>query len=1660
MNVLFMSLTNAIGRINGKDLFKGYLLIAIRDVNASGGQGVLDESVRYVQELQNREQFAFLTKLFSEKCTIQRLNHFENTNFENEIEELRSSFIQENFKHWNPVALKEQLKILLVQLYADDTSNLDDIQLKMKIDSLYEEILNIWYDPSPLSKIPDKNFNYSTVFNEVQINIDFSQNELPISRDEISVDNMRKFEIFKNIFDKIMNFEITTSNYNAYWKLFDDVIVHCMSHRANLIEEYAKFIFKEKISKDKFDEEYEKVNLKLKHDLNEYKRHFKLCLEKCGYCQLRCLKIKNHSYEETMAVETKITKLKQLLDKTSNETEVDELNFDQLSLKLKAVDEQLELTETKIENFRKSIEISNNLQIGRDSITNLTKNIFEKESQFNESIALYGFDQIITKNDENIKEKLEQQILNGIKMKFLEIFALETNLPEDLKTCELEIIFSLLNEKLRQIIQDILDKFNTDIFLHAEFDNLYDKFNLYDIFIQKFEEYFNQLLVSVTDYIQSLNNSLTCMKDNENVFTDRHMNLKSKIEILQNDSNLIQEKVSELSKTRDKITCEMKVICDRVKIDDINISTISQEIETSKNAETTISTETRSIKNDQMEIKKQLMSLDKERLSLNEKKLTFENKFSNRNMNCASLFNTFNDVIQKAEEYLGFKKEFEVISHTSIELKTTISKMKAKIDANEALINAVKVDRNTEAEVIKIDNDIQTLNGRKTKMETLQQSAVDKLSKTQKTDEIEKYKSDLDSVEKSLNKINASIELKKQELENCRLAESEIKRKSDAVIEKHSLLNNVEYEISKLSQLEQSISTTRVCLESSANELKQLYVSNFEDLIKFITIRNELDSKDLQVKTYHDKLKTLELEKNVITEKVDTLKTDIKIIFQSIGWDLEIDTIDQIKELDNKILESMNINNEEKKKHEMNVLEYEKLKNETEQLLKDNVNEYATSQIEDKYFQLEQIESELKKFKEDDSERKFNSLKQLTSNVNELYLLLNDADESIQNMQYEIDIKSVDLDDKREEFDSLKTQNEKIFENYKETFIVAYAHDDEENDLIIKRLKTIENEKDELKIKSSQLENKLEEYKSKMNSIKLNDLEMLLSKFNRLTETEQSIQTENNQYSSKVREIVDDENQLKTLNLINDFIKRMITIIQIKSENMSNKIDSITKIHNEFNGSNKALAEIINTNDEIKKLENEKFMHEKTLEEIEKENPDYEKWLINKVELSQNIKLKEELEESKFGLKIKIDEFEDIKNSKKEISQLEQEIKLLQESINKACCCNTDHKCDQICQSCSNPEVKVPCFKSAGHEGIHICDKPQHSCTNNCEITGCPNKCSHPQGHENPRFHRCEDQHLCKEKCQYCSKQCIKSMTDTHSYHICDEKRCSKPCIFCGFGSRCVAEAHDHIITAEDVEILEKDSTDLIITQKHLCESKHKCRYKCGNPGVCEVIYSEKIKTWNTESANFQFVFLEPMERKWNCCKIIDVNEVIHSGEHVCEKAENHTCNAKCPDCSSYCNGMYGHVGEHSTISHRNKENCYFVTNDTQNIGIVAKDKSVRTYKSGEKSTPEICSESCARRGRSHYHLRRCLGEGDCVEKNEKFNNYGMHSKEKYKGFEEYEYDKYLCVYYWLSYDWLTPLKDEKLIQESLLCNCYCPHYSHKSEEKPSFCTREAWHTQ
>lgn len=412
------------------------------------------------------------------------------------------------------------------------------------------------------------------------------------------------------------------------------------------------------------------------------------------------------------------------------------------------------------------------------------------------------------------------------------------------------------------------------------------------------------------------------------------------------------------------------------------------------------------------------------------------------------------------------------------------------------------------------------------------------------------------------------------------------------------------------------------------------------------------------------------------------------------------------------------------------------------------------------------------------------------------------------------------------------------------------------------------------------------------------------------------------------------------------------------------------------------------------------------------------------------------------------------------------------------CDCDTDHFCKLKCSLCDTLEDSL-CTKTFGHEQsddpVHRCNQG-HVCGKKCNKTKeCLYVCNLEIDHASEIEHDCNQKHECNEDCQIddCTKKCSINIEKSHSYHVCELKSCLSKCSIPGCSKLCDFPNHNHkeLIKSHkegklsDLELLRTPEKwnitgkllENLITY-HICsENNHicgnfDCKNKCEEDGVCEVGFLDPIeKIWDNGKRKFSYIYYEPKNHRNTCKFNYEQYSNIHEGIHSCKKVEPHRCNFRCPECKSFCQLSFDHLEKyHFTSTHRNKECNVFVCKDSSSIKVKS---TMREYEAGEQCKPEICSQNCETRGRSHFHLKECPGKDVCLSKT---NNFVRHSHEKWRPFESKEFDMWLCEPYWHSLGWAPPVSDE-IIATNKQCSFVCAHSDHGDDEL-SFCEKLAWH--
>jgi hypothetical protein len=222
----------------------------------------------------------------------------------------------------------------------------------------------------------------------------------------------------------------------------------------------------------------------------------------------------------------------------------------------------------------------------------------------------------------------------------------------------------------------------------------------------------------------------------------------------------------------------------------------------------------------------------------------------------------------------------------------------------------------------------------------------------------------------------------------------------------------------------------------------------------------------------------------------------------------------------------------------------------------------------------------------------------------------------------------------------------------------------------------------------------------------------------------------------------------------------------------------------------------------------------------------------------------------------------------------------------------------------------------------------------------------------------------------------------------------------------------------------------------HLCEKEHQCHEDCNNKGVCQIQYISETKMWEDSISSQEYEYIKPL-KSWKQCNVtIPASSYQHEGNHNC--GNQHTCEAKCPECRSFCKEVLNHVGRHKTVTYRNKEFCYCVSRTAEGTKVEGEGsrKKARLYKPGDSFMLETCGLQCARKGRAHYHLIPCPKGKNCAAL--KYPDMVEHCTDEHFYLNlSIIYEKYLCEKFWAHHGWHMASDDAKIKQ----CNTVLIHH-------------------
>ena len=367
LNRLFNDLNGSVDRVKGSKYFKGFLMMAVRDVGSDDAEGSQKQTERNFQELIAKGDHKFMINLFNGKITYQSLNNFTSHElFTEEVGIMREEFTNINTKkHWKRgEEFIQNLKVILVQIYSDDGQSSDEHLKIIKSLQMENEIIAAW---GKLSKVGEKahdshDFNFEVADEKITVSLKQSEIEFEPDLEDPSKDYFAVMEILREKFSEKIDFsKISKHEYNKFWSNFNDVLKEIVGQRLFYIEKHFEVLF-EKLDTTFTPDEKNNLKIRIQKKLRAHSDDFALCLEPCTNCALRCIERKSHkdsSLSKKKQLLEDIEKAKIALDHSSPEIKK---RFSEDNSYLDKIKAELKNLEEKINGCKKNISLAKEIE--------------------------------------------------------------------------------------------------------------------------------------------------------------------------------------------------------------------------------------------------------------------------------------------------------------------------------------------------------------------------------------------------------------------------------------------------------------------------------------------------------------------------------------------------------------------------------------------------------------------------------------------------------------------------------------------------------------------------------------------------------------------------------------------------------------------------------------------------------------------------------------------------------------------------------------------------------------------------------------------------------------------------------------------------------------------------------------------------------------------------------------------------------------------------------------------------------------------------------------------------------------------------------------------------------------------------------------------------
>ncbi|CDW80962.1 UNKNOWN [Stylonychia lemnae] len=300
LNQLFHKFSENAGRIQGDKLFKGKLMMLIRDVRADEAGPAYQELKSNMEQLQISKQDKFFGAVFQGQLIGQCLSYFQQKIFNQEIQFVRehyflsSQYLLQN--RWdNGKDLVDSLKVVLTQVFLNDGSNIDDRKFNLQCEDFRKSCQESFYSGGEFLKVKDLK-NLSTI--KIQLEIEGKMINFEVDQSEIQLDEIEKNsqqpQISERVFQVFENFagKKTDENQVTWHKALVKFIDSLLDHRAKLVME----IFLQKMPNDgKFENTVILNKSELEEFTKTYLEEMKFCNKLCKNCKRTCALKNKHS---------------------------------------------------------------------------------------------------------------------------------------------------------------------------------------------------------------------------------------------------------------------------------------------------------------------------------------------------------------------------------------------------------------------------------------------------------------------------------------------------------------------------------------------------------------------------------------------------------------------------------------------------------------------------------------------------------------------------------------------------------------------------------------------------------------------------------------------------------------------------------------------------------------------------------------------------------------------------------------------------------------------------------------------------------------------------------------------------------------------------------------------------------------------------------------------------------------------------------------------------------------------------------------------------------------------------------------------------------------------------------------------------------------------